>query len=371
MYTVKVANVDEFRKSKDIWNALALQMHHPTIFCTWEWIYTWWEHFGNDYNLLVLFVYKDSELKGILPLASQSTIFKDGGVVGRILYYCGSKELYPDHIDVVSSYEDAEPCLEAIFEFLLSEYKEWDVFSLSHVADGNQIMSWLQHNELQYEFEIKQVSTAPFIVMSGSFEEYLKKFDGKRRYNLRRNKTRLQEQYHIQYIHITDSFEGLKILFDLHEQRAQVKDIESTFKGADIFNFHNSLLKRMEKNGWGWLRFIGNDEKMIAAFYGFSFGKILSYYQMGFDPEWEQYGPGTLILCEVIEEAFSNGYKEFDMLRGSEKYKSMWTKTYRDLININIYNKTIRGYLSKIILHSKESIKRNLKKVLIEDSSGA
>jgi len=367
MYKVKIASKNEFYESKDTWNKLASQMQLPSIFCTWEWIYTWWEHFGKDYKLLILFVYNDSEIKGILPLASQRRIVKNGGLIGNILCYCGSRETYSDHVDIICPQKEAELCLEAIFAFLLSEYKEWDVLNLSHISDGNPLVTWFQNEDLPYDFEMRQVSIAPFIHVSCSFDEYVKRLGSDRRYKLKRNKKRLLEQHNIRYMpHApTSNSEGLKYLFDLHEQRAKSKDIESTFIGAHIFDFHNSLMQRLSKNGWVWLRFLGNEEKIVAVFYGFSFGKILSYYQMGFDPEWEYYSPGALILMNVFEEAFYNGMEECDLLRGSEKYKTIWTTNHRNLFTVNIYNKTFDGYLSKLISYSRELIKTNYKNLFI------
>ena len=56
MYTVKIATLKQFQESKEIWNRLASEMVFPSIFCTWEWVYTWWEHFGESYEPVIFFV---------------------------------------------------------------------------------------------------------------------------------------------------------------------------------------------------------------------------------------------------------------------------------------------------------------------------
>jgi len=87
MYTVKVASIDEFRESKEAWNELVSKLAFPSIFCTWEWIYTWWEHFGDKYQLLILFIYEGAELKGIFPLALRKSVLKNDWLTGRIFFY--------------------------------------------------------------------------------------------------------------------------------------------------------------------------------------------------------------------------------------------------------------------------------------------
>src|SRR3972149_5756027 len=140
MYKVKIATIKEFNECKDIWNKLALSINIPSIFCTWEWIYTWWEHFGEKYEPLILFIYKDTELFGILPLVSRKAIFKNGWLTGGILSYCGSNELYPDHLDIICAKEDAEQCVQAVLNFLSSEYKDWDVLNISLFSEESNLM---------------------------------------------------------------------------------------------------------------------------------------------------------------------------------------------------------------------------------------
>lgn len=366
MYRVKIAGIDEFRESKDAWNEFVLSMSIPSIFCTWEWVYTWWEHFGGEYEPVVLFVYDGAELKGILPLASHKNGSKGGLLSGRKLSYCASTDLYPDHLDVICHPEDANGCLSALFNFLSSEYTDWDVLHVSNLSEGSGLTSYLNGREPGLDAEIRQSSVAPYVGLSGSFEEYIKTFDSKQRNNIKRRQKKLYEQHGFGYSSCDPSktTEGLKTLFELHESRAKRKNIVSTFKGTRLFEFHKGLLHRTGENGWTWLRFIRKEEEIISAFYGFALGGHLFGYQMGIDPDWEQYGPGSVLIYEIIREAFSRGYKEYDLLRGNEGYKRDWTRNHRVLFSVDIYNKTVRGSLSKTVSLSKNLLKRNLKKIV-------
>lgn len=364
MYKVKLISINEFKESKDAWNKLALSMNFPSIFCTWEWIYTWWEHFGRDYEPVILFVYKDAGLVGILPLAYHKT--KNGILNSRKLIYCGSNELYPDHLDIICAKEDADDCLNAIFEFFSSEYKDWDVLNISLFSEDSSLLHFLNRNILYFASEIRQASVAPYIVLSGSFEEYISRFDKKQRYNLRSRRKKLYEQYGFKYVSSEplQEQEGLKTLFALHEKRAKRKNIVSSFSGKNIINFHNTLVQRINKNGWLSLRFLRNKNELIAVSYNFIFGGTVFSYQKGLDPAWEHYGPGTVILCELINEAFSNGNIEYNLLHGGEEYKNQWTKSQRQLFTVNIYNKTLRANLAETVSKSKDLLKGNLKKLI-------
>jgi hypothetical protein len=356
--------MDEFRQSKDRWNALVHAMNIPSIFCTWEWIFTWWEHYGKSYTPLILFIYDGIELKGIFPLALHNTTFNHKNPIkSRILSYCGSIELHPDHLDIISKNGDSKQCINAVADFLASVYNKWDILHIFPLSEGNRLLSYLYHQNFHMDLEIKQSSVSPYIAFPPNFEEYTKTFGDNLKYNLERRQRQLYKEQGVEYT-TSGASEGdkdLRSVFHLHELRAKTKNIVSTFTGEPLFNFHNALIHRIRETDWLWLRFLKSGEEVIAAFYGFSLGRHLFYYQLGLNPVWGHYSPGMVLLYAVIKEAFSKGYKEFDFLHGNEKYKRAWTQNYRIAFSITLYNKTFRGSFSKALSQSKNLIKRNAK----------
>lgn len=358
-YNVRVATVKEFKESREIWNKLALSMNIPRIFCTWEWVYTWWEHFGERYEPLILFVYNDTDPVGILPLSYYKAGIFNRYLTKRVLTYCGSNETYPDHLDIICAKEDAAQCVKAVFRFLASEYTDWAAINISLLSEENNLRLYADVNP-NVTTLIKSNTSAPFIALNGTFEDYTGTFGNKKRYDLRKKQRVLCEGQKVEYIscdplRIT---QGIKTLFHLHELRARSKKIETTFKGKTLFDFHNALAERISKNGWLWLRFLRNTHgEIISAFYGFSINGYLLYYQLGIDPEWEPHSPGTVLFYEVIKEAYSRNYKEFDFLRGNEPYKSRWTQDRRALYTATIYNKTVAAHFLMKTSQLKDSIK--------------
>jgi hypothetical protein len=363
MYTVKIANTREFLESKDTWNKLAASMPFPSIFCTWEWIYTWWEHFGTQYKPLILFVYSESELIGILPLASYNTILSRECVTGRILTYCGSRELYPDHLDVITTRAHAGSCIDALYCFLTSEFTDWDICDLKLLTECGNLFVWFNNAQqvktAPFTMKMKEASFARFIPVNGSFEDFINTFDKRQRYNLRSRRKKLEQQG-FQYLSCDPLQEpdGFDTLFQIHALRSKKKKIQSTFLDKDILKFHKSLAKRINSQGWISLRFLKNNQHVIAGSYNFIYeGRVFSY-QKGMDPQWERYGPGKAIVYEAIREAFEKGDAEYNFLQGNEEYKSGWTQQKRSLYTLTIFNNTLSGKLSKCLQRYKDLIKR-------------
>jgi CelD/BcsL family acetyltransferase involved in cellulose biosynthesis len=363
MYTVRIATIEEFEKSKEVWNKLASRMPLPSIFCTWEWIYTWWEHFGADYEPLILFVYKNSELKGILPLASHRTLFNREGIIGRILTYCGSRELGPDHLDVITAQEHAEQCIDALCSFLSSSYRDWDVCNLGLSAEDSNLISWFSKGKTSkiYGLDItaKQASFAYFIPINGRFEDYINTLDAKQRYNLRSRKNKLEKEgFAYGPCDPLKEPQGFDTLFEIHALRSRKKKIQSAFSGVDILEFHKSLAKRINNSGWLSLRFLRSEKTVIAASYNFKYqGRVFSY-QKGMDPKWERFGPGKAIVYDAIKEAFLTGSKEYNFLQGNEEYKSGWTRECRPLFTVTIYNNTVGGRMTSVLSKLRNLLKK-------------
>lgn len=367
MYTVRKLDTKGFRQSRDGWNSLASAMAVPSVFCTWEWVYTWWEHFGEAYDPLILAVYDGPALKGILPLAIQKNDAAKGPLKGRVLSYCSSRELYPDHLDVICAGEDAALCLDAAFGYLADEFNSWDVIEISLISEGSNLLSYIRNGQLGYQADVKQTTTAPFLRLTGSFEDYNRSFDSKQRYNIKSRQKKLSDQFGAVYERSApgDASVSLRDLFRLHALRAARKNIVSTFQGEELFSFHDALIRRLGADERVWLRLIRNGSgAVIAVLYGFSFRARLFYYQIGIDPEWERYGPGTVLIYEAIKEAYATGHEEFDFLRGNEGYKSSWTGESRGLFALSIYNKTLMASVTKTVSQSKDLIKRHVKRLI-------
>ena len=66
-----------------------------------------------------------------------------------------------------------------------------------------------------------------------------------------------------------------------------------------------------------------------------------------------------LYLC--VQRAFQDGLREFDLLKGSEGYKSLWANAVRDEMLLTVYNKTLRGSFWQAMTHLK-SVLRSIKK---------
>lgn len=344
---IKIASIEEINASRETWNSLVKSMKLPTVFLTWEWITTWLKHFEKKYEPVIVFIYSDCNIKAIVPLSKSSMKLRTRLFNFQVLSFCGSIELYPDHLDVICAEDNADIYVKMLFDFFLNTYTKWDVMHLPFLAGDGHLAKWLQWNSTKHKTIQSDVIIAPFLKVEHDFEAFLGGFERKKRYNLMREKNILFKN-DVSLTKVSDKAEletGLKDLFLLHNARAGEKKVTSTFSKDAILNFHREIARIFLEIGWLRLFLLKKNDsgEAISAAYGFVHEKRFNYYQTGLDPIWLRFSPGKILIYKMLEDMYHSDIMEFDFLGGNDNYKTYWTRDYRVMRTYSVFNKNIMG----------------------------
>lgn len=269
------------------------------VFATPEFHETWWRHFGGGRELrLTGVVADDGRLAGVLPLY----LWRPG--VTRFIGHGGGDELGPLALDgdraavARAAARIATPLV--VCEHLRPEWS--DALGASVVLDeGSPVLPVAAHAGWD----------AYLATRSSNFRQQV------------RSRTRKLEQAHEVRYRLADErtlADDLDTLFRLHRARWQRP---STFGAREAF--HRDFARVALARGWARLVVLEVDERPAAAWYGFRFGEVDSYYQSGRDPEFERESVGLVLLAHTIRAAFEDGRREYRFLRGDEPYKGRFT----------------------------------------------
>jgi len=327
---------EEFPDVKHEWDSLLEKSVTNEVFLLWEWMYSWWEVFKDASKELYLLRGKNSmgETIGIAPFyLEKQTLF--GSFKRNIIRFCSSIETYPDHLDIIATKEYEDVFSEAVLTYLIQHDKDWDLIKLDGVHENAIIKKYLTsaHPNLK-ELLITSIPDAncPYLDMDKSFEDYLKSFSPKKRQTLLRKRRILMNREKAVFKTVNCDEEPEKYiqeLFSLHDVRAKQKGIKTTFSGEDIYRFHNKAVHCLLKEGKVILAFLYKESNPLVSYYCVKHNNKYYYYQAGLSYEGEKKSAGTVLLSLLLEEAFREGCREFDFLRGSEEYKFYWTKNSR------------------------------------------
>jgi hypothetical protein len=345
----EICTLDEFLELRHIWNSILARSRDNNIFLTWEYLSTFWKHFGNMAKLRILLIKDENEIIAIAPLRQSRYGFAKlfGYNVIEPLGYRGLMPEGGDYTGLILGTKEME-CFGLFIKYL-AEQKDWDFIYLYDVPEISSFPTLLGKMPKLIEFEIKSGVMCPYITLPTSMNIFLEELDGKFRKNLRRCLKNLERDYGKieikKYSDFSSVKDAMEIFFKLHQERWKSKQMPGVFDKHVIRDFYIDVAKSFEINGWLALYFLTVNGEPIAAHYCFEYGGKLYFALGGFDLNYSRYSVGNLLTLKIIEKCIVKKLKEFDFMKGDEPYKSRWTREYRRNLNIQFVNKKLTSNL--------------------------
>ncbi len=364
MVTVlEISTIEDFDQSKPAWNELLSGSESNNIFLTWDWLFTWWNVFGDDKELKILLVKNDGMLIGIAPL-----YISRNGNDKSFIKFLGSTYVASDHLDFISQKGSEDTVVSAIFDYLNLHSGEWKAINLIDMNAQSKSIDLIQSccGRTLY-ITTKKSGACPYLSLPQNYNLYLDSLTSNMRYNIRRKRRRFEDEYAGSFIVIKEKSELSKAfeeLIRLHVSRMRIKKMNSPFHHTRFARFHRNLLNSVFDKGWVRLCFLKIENELIACLYIFKYGEKYFYYQSGFDPKWEKISPGFVLFSYCIENAILEGASEFDFLRGQETYKLNWTNNKRTSQQINLYKKDLKSRVSYFSDKLKTAGKAKIKEII-------
>ncbi len=347
-----------FDALKDEWNGLLKRSRFDTIFLTWEWQTTWWQHLGRSRGPLYILAGRDAgggagpgPLVAIIPLYLQ----EDGG---QVLQVVGCIEV-SDYLDLIIESGREEEIYQDFLKWLAGpDAPQWDSVDLC-----NQPGVSLSHTRLPElalaagcEVEVFQEDVCPIIALpspaagqdgvAAAWEAYLETLDKKERHEIRRKLRRLEREApdaEVRYVDGTgqsaaDLNAAVDAFIGLHRNSRSDKH---AFMTPEMQAYFRAIAEVLAAQGWLQLSFLEIGGQAVASYFCFDYGdesrRDILVYNSGYDPGGvPQLSPGWVLLGRVIEHAIRLGRRNFDFLQGDEDYKHRFggvdTPVFRTII---------------------------------------
>jgi len=364
-----VRDIQEFSALKDQWNDLLSHSALDNVFLTHEWLYTWWEVFGGESDLLILLCRKecDNELIGIFPGYRKVAGIP---VKARTIRLLGSEHVTSDFLECIACNGLEEEVYKAFFEYLASNPEFWDAIEITDVPELSVFAEFLKRQQIVPAFAVQDhEKICPFLPLPSDWEDFLASLSAKTRRNVRYYRNNLGRHANVEVEIITSHerlHEAMPDMIRLHQERKQQVGFAGRFSSESYTQFHDRICERFLPAGRLFLVFLKVNGERVAFYYNFTFNGRVNVYQSGFDIEWSKFSVGALLLGHLIEMSIKDGNKFIDFLRGHEQYKYHWTDQERRLLNFVTYNASLHGSLARVAQQALSGAKSGLKKVLPE-----
>lgn len=352
MLVRQVSSLDGLRSYQARWDELA----DGCVFRSWDWISTWWQHYGGTHRLAVFLLFSEKpesmqshaseteptlpddskRLMAILPCYIESSFSR-----GQVLRLIGDGEVCSDHLDLLAATDDADQAAFAMAGYLHDEDSEWDAIEFTAVGSDCTGLVCLRD---QLESLDCQVTLTPnvsrwSIPLPDDWESFLQLQSKSHRKQLRRlEKNALSTNQAVWHLATnTSDFDiAWPILTDLHQRRWTSLGEPGCFASTQWAGFHRDIARRLLDSGrlrLSWLEVCGQP---VAAEYHFAGRNTTWAYQGGVDPDRLDEQPGKVSMISCIQHAISEGHDKFDLLRGDEPYKSHWRAVPTETFDMRI-----------------------------------
>ena len=315
---------------RDEWIALAEATKN--VFSTWDWNAIASSHLGSGRTPLVTACRApDGRVVAVLPL------YVWRGRPLRIIRLIGHE--VGDQLGPICRPGMRPAVARAVADAL--DFYRADIFVAEHlpVEEG-----W------RHLLHAKVLSLAASPVLSfdaGTWDEFLASCSSNLRSQIRGRERKLLRNHDVRY-RLTSTRDqldqDLDTLFALHTARWPGE--LTTFARHE--SFHREFATCAFDRGWLRLWLLEVDEQPRAAWYGFRFAGIESFYQSGRDPEWDAHSVGFVLFVHSIREALKDGMSEYRLLRGDEPHKYRFANSDPGLETIGI----ARGVAARAALAS-------------------
>ncbi len=352
-----VADESELKDLRDAWNTILMRSISDTVFLTWEWMYSWWECFGEGKELFVVIAEEDDEIIGLAPLhRTRAKIF--GLRTLTHLEFLGTTGVITEYPDLIIQKGREHDLIPAFMEFLFRNSSEWDVLNLTSMRQDSEnlklIMAYCEMKGVQYwEYAL---NASPYIELPADMDEYMKSLSNKSRWKFKDYRKKLEKGRRVELLETKNKQEvsgDFLTIMQLHQKRWEHKGGPGSFAQSRtrFLNFHNRVVQLCFDNKWLSLLRLNVDGVSVAGHYSLMYHDKVYCHTVGFDPDWAEHNVGSVLQLLAIEDSIRKGAKEFDFLRGTEQYKYYWTKKEHICIDTAIWRS--RAIARRVIAERK------------------
>ena len=156
----------------------------------------------------------------------------------------------------------------------------------------------------------------------------------------------------------------LDALAAFHERRYRSRGGSTAFSSDAARAFHDDATRRALDRGWLRMYALRLDGRIAAVMYGFSCAGCFYFYQHGYDEAYASHSTGLVLMALTIRAAIDEGAREFDLLWGTESYKSLWARSERPLERVELFPPDFAGIVQRRSVDAHRTVRQLARRLL-------
>lgn len=309
---MKVRVYDEIEPIAAAWSELA-ERSDGNPWLSPGWIRPWWRAFGRG-RLQIVALGDLHRLHALVPLGRRW-----GGLRSAANWHTPTFGLLADDLDA------ARDLAAGVFDLAPRR------ISLYFVQEGHSHFGSCRAaaRAAGYLTTSRVLERSPYVTTSGDAKTYEDSLNRKMRSEIRRRRRKLEESGEV----VMTVHDGTERLGPLLEEGLRVE--AAGWKGSkgsaiasrpETLRFYTEVARWAASNGTLRLGFLRCGGRTIAFDFAVETDGVHYLLKTGFDPGYQQFGPGMLIRKEMLDRAFASDVHTYDFLGRDDAWKMQWAR---------------------------------------------
>ena len=321
-----VTRSSDFRRLQHDWRQLHGSLNHTTPFNSWEWLFSWWQAYGEGKELRICEWRSGGALVGIAPLC---LVHESVGIGPKykVIRFIGDGSHDSDYLDFIILPEFFSVAISQFTQWL-QENTEWDAIVFREIREVSALPNALR--KIAYELDLLsrfEFGRAFIVPLPSSFNEFLQARQPRFRTKIRSS---FRKFGHSGDVVFEDDFcnrdlrRRLYSLFTLHQKRWHHANLPGVFGERAKRLFYMHFVPRFARNGWLRLYSLRGKDGYLAHQLCFGSDGTTYLLQEGFDIVDAAASYGQFLRAAVMRHLIEKGERYYDFLSGYSKHKLDW-----------------------------------------------
>lgn len=317
------------------WTDLEAADPAGSFFQTPAFLKLYWEEFGDELDLSLLFV-READDAGAVDATGSTVAAGAFERIGTTLRFLGGTEI-TDYMGPVSV-DVLRPAAASAMLDELAKDGAWSLADLIGLPEGSPWIDALVEAAAAQGFwhQVDEYDVTPRLELPETWDAYLEWLPTKLRHELKRKARKLDAEtggYRIVFADADTLETDLDRFVALHRTSEGPKG-KFMVPGMEIF--FRRIGEAFLPEGTFRLAFVEIDGVKVAGAIGFVHHGVFNLYNSALDSEWRQLSPGMVLVGELIKASIEEGLHTFDMLKGGLEYKFRFGSVARPLMRLQL-----------------------------------
>jgi len=316
----EVTLTSELDRYRQPWRALHSRSADADLFNSFEWLRAWLAAFWGDRPISFRFVWRGSELVGLLPLLPD----RRGELACRGVLVTAAN-LQTPRLNLLTSGQDAAILRAALRHEAGRSGRVRFVFQ--RLADDSEATGALRSAAATTGLRTitRRAAASPFIRFGGTWSDYLEQRTGKLRHELRRKRRRFfaEEGSRWRVLRVPDEVdEAIRAVMEIERESWKEAEGTSFDTEAGLADFYRDLARRLADVGMLEIYLLEVGDRPVAHVYCAAYGATLYALKTSYRGDQSRLSPGAVIIGLMLENACAAGYEVVDLLGAQDGWKT-------------------------------------------------